>query len=192
MTSSRIDVLTAASVTENRPRAFNRGVAVVIMELDKPRARVAVVGRCRSAFERTRATTEWPFARASRTISRPVPPVAPKQEPSCSISILIGVNVAVHAVTAFWAAAKTSCADVEPATCSVPSTPRSIHPAFTASYISSAGAVSALRDADLLERFRPPCTRDCKGFHVEIQDFTQLLRDFIRGDHRTKLDDALP
>jgi hypothetical protein len=30
------------------------------------------------AFERTRATTEWPFDRASRTISRPVPPVAPK------------------------------------------------------------------------------------------------------------------
>src|SRR5882724_6744600 len=30
----------------------------------------------------------------------------------------------------------------------------------------------ALRDAELLERFRPPCTRDCKGFHVEIQDFT--------------------
>jgi hypothetical protein len=50
----------------------------------------------------------------------------------------------------------------------------------------------ALRDAELLERFRPPCTRDCEGFHVEIQDFTQLLRDFIRGNHRTKLDDALP
>ena len=50
----------------------------------------------------------------------------------------------------------------------------------------------ALRDAELLERFRPPCTRDCKGFHVEIQDFAQLLRDFIRGDHRTKLDDAMP
>ena len=31
----------------------------------------------------------------------------------------------------------------------------------------------ALRDAELLERFRPPCTRDCKGFHLEIQDFTQ-------------------
>ena len=51
---------------------------------------------------------------------------------------------------------------------------------------------AALRDAELLERFRPPCTRDCKGFHVEIQDFTQLRRDFIRGDHRAKLDDALP
>ena len=50
----------------------------------------------------------------------------------------------------------------------------------------------ALRDAELLERFRPPCTRDCKGFHVEIQDFTQLLRDFIRRDHLAKLDDALP
>jgi hypothetical protein len=68
-------------------------------------------------------------------------PVAPKQEPSCSISIFIGVNVAVHAVTAFWAAAKTSRADVVPAMCSVPSTPRSIHPAFTASNISSAGPV---------------------------------------------------
>ena len=32
----------------------------------------------------------------------------------------------------------------------------------------------ALRDAELLERFRPPCTRDCKGFYVEFQDFTQL------------------
>src|SRR6185312_2560148 len=50
----------------------------------------------------------------------------------------------------------------------------------------------ALRDAELLERFRPPCTRDCEGFHVELQDFTQLLRDFIPADHRTKLDDALP
>ena len=35
-------------------------------------------------------------------------------------------------------------------------------------------------------------TRDCKGFHVEIQHFTQLLRDFIRGDHRTKFDGAMP
>jgi hypothetical protein len=53
----------------------------------------------------------------------------------------------------------------------------------------------AFRDAELLERFRPPCTRDCKGFHVEIQDFTQLLRDFIRGDYRTKvmrLDPLIP
>jgi hypothetical protein len=37
----------------------------------------------------------------------------------------------------------------------------------------------APRDAELLERFRPPCTRDCQGFHAELQDFTQLLRDFI-------------
>ena len=50
----------------------------------------------------------------------------------------------------------------------------------------------ALRDAELLERFRPPSARDRKGFHVKRQDFTQLLRDFTRGDHRTKLDDALP
>jgi len=35
-------------------------------------------GRSALAFERTRATTEWPFARASRTISSPVPSVAPK------------------------------------------------------------------------------------------------------------------
>jgi hypothetical protein len=41
------------------------------------------------------------------------------------------------------------------------------------------------------ERFRPPCTRDRKGFHVKLQDLTQMLRDFIRGDHRTKLDNAL-
>ena len=26
----------------------------------------------------------------------------------------------------------------------------------------------ALRDAELLERFRPPCTRDCKGFYVAL------------------------
>src|SRR5271156_2733601 len=50
----------------------------------------------------------------------------------------------------------------------------------------------ALRDAELFEPFRPPCTRDCKGFHVELQDFTQLLRDLIRADHRTKLDDEMP
>jgi hypothetical protein len=54
------------------------------------------------------------------------------------------------------------------------------------------GSGVTLRDAELLERFRPACTRDCKGFHIEIQDFTQMLRDFIRGDHRTKLDGALP
>jgi hypothetical protein len=47
-----------------------------------------------------------PFARASRTISRPVPPVAPKQEPSCSISIFIGVNVAVIVL---WEASDRVC-----------------------------------------------------------------------------------
>jgi hypothetical protein len=94
-------------------------------------------------------------------------------------------------VAAFCAASNTSRADVVPATCSVPSTPRSIHPAFTASNISS-GSGAALGDTELLERFRPLCTRDCKGSYVKLQDFTQLLRDFVRGDHRTKLDDALP
>jgi hypothetical protein len=39
----------------------------------------------------------------------------------------------------------------------------------------------ALRDAELFERFRPLRTRDRKGFHVKIQDFTQLLGDFIRA-----------
>ena len=34
----------------------------------------------------------------------------------------------------------------------------------------------ALRDAELLERFRPPCTWDRKGFYVECQDLTQLRR----------------
>jgi hypothetical protein len=53
------------------------------------------------------------------------------------------------------------------------------------------GSGATLRDAELLERVRPTCTRYCNGFHVEIQDLTQLFRDFIRGDHRTKLDDAL-
>src|ERR1700679_1937624 len=49
-----------------------------------------------------------------------------------------------------------------------------------------------LRDAELLERFRPPCTWDCKGFHVECQDLTQLSGHFIRAYHRTQLDDAMP
>ena len=101
-------------------------------------------------------------------------------------------RVPVHAVTAFWAAAKTSRADVVPATCSVSSTPRSIHTCIHGLKHFFGRSGVAPRDAELLERFRPPCPRDCKGFHVEIQDFTQLLRDFIRGDHRTKLDDALP
>ena len=75
-------------------------------------------GRSRArALERTRTTTEWPFAWASRTISRPLPPVAPTQEPLCLNSIFIDVNVVIHAVTAFWAAAKTSRADIVPAMC---------------------------------------------------------------------------
>jgi hypothetical protein len=50
----------------------------------------------------------------------------------------------------------------------------------------------ALRDAELLERFRPPCTWDRKGFYVECQDLTQLSGHFIRAYHRTQLDDAMP
>src|ERR1700727_3051798 len=38
----------------------------------------------------------------------------------------------IYALAAFRAASNTSRADVVPATCSVPSTPRFIHPAFTA------------------------------------------------------------
>ena len=38
------------------------------------------------------------------------------------VPCVLGVNAAVHALTAFWAAAKTSRADVVPARCFVPST----------------------------------------------------------------------
>ena len=41
----------------------------------------------------------------------------------------------------------------------------------------------ALRDAELLERFRPPCTRGCKGFYVECQDITQLTGHLLYGRH---------
>jgi len=68
-------------------------------------------------------------------------PLRPKQESSCSISNFIGVNFAFHVATAFWAAAKTSRADVVPATCFVPSTPSAVHPVFTASNIGRAGPV---------------------------------------------------
>src|SRR5579863_9469951 len=54
------------------------------------------------------------------------------------------------------------------------------------------GSSVALRDAELFERCRPPCTRDCKGFYVEFEDFTQLSSHFIRAYHRTQLDDAMP
>ena len=97
-----------------------------------------------------------------------------------------------YALAAFCAASNTSRADVVPATCSAPPDSE-VHPSCVHGlkhFFGRSGV--AIRDAELLERLRPPCTRDCKGFHVEIQDFTQLLRDFIRADHRTKLDDALP
>ena len=55
----------------------------------------------------------------------------------------IGVNVTVHAVTAFWAAAKTSprYRTSYPLRAPCPRLRGSIHPAFTASNISSAGPV---------------------------------------------------
>jgi hypothetical protein len=43
----------------------------------------------------------------------------------------------------------------------------------------------ALRDAELLECFRPSCTRDRKRFYVERQDLTQLFGYFIGTYHRT-------
>ena len=54
------------------------------------------------------------------------------------------------------------------------------------------GSSVALRDAELLERFRPASTRECKGFHVESEDFTQLSGYFIRAYHRPQLDEAMP
>ena len=50
------------------------------------------------------------------------------------------------------------------------------------------GSGVALRDAELLERFSHACTpRTAKAFTSRIQDFAQLLRDFILRDHQTKL-----
>ena len=58
---------------------------------------------------------------------------------------------------------------------SVPSTPRSIHPAFTASNISSAGPVWPFGMPECSSAFRPPGTRDCKGSHLESSGLhTQL------------------
>ena len=95
----------------------NEGTLVTGIALDH----VCSPGGSRArAFERAGATTEWPFAGPRGRSAVRFRRLHPKQEPSCWISIFIGVNVAVHAVTAFWAAAKTSRADVVPATCSVP------------------------------------------------------------------------
>jgi hypothetical protein len=50
-----------------------------------------------------------------------------------------------------------------------------VHPSRVNALTHFFGSSSvALRNAELLERFRPPCTWDCKGFYVECQDFTQL------------------
>ena len=68
-----------------------------------------------------------------------------------------------------------------------------VHPSRVNALIHFFGRPSvALRDAELLERFRPPCTWDCEGFYVECQDFTQLSGHFIRAYHRTQFDDAMP
>ena len=96
---------------------------------------------------------------------------------------------ASYALAAVRAAANTSRADVVPATCSAPSTPRS-HPTRVhrlEHFFGRSGA--ALRDTELLERFRPfPHAGLRKGnLHLEIQDFTQLLRHFIRGDHQNQV-----
>ena len=68
-----------------------------------------------------------------------------------------------------------------------------VHPSRVHAFKHFFGRSSvALRDAELLERFRPPCTRDGKGFYVAFEDFTQLFRHFIRAYHRTELDNAMP
>ena len=91
-----------------------------------------------------------------------------------------------YALAAFCAAANTSRADVVPATV-LRILGSEFHPSRVHGlkhFFGRSGV--ALRDAELLERFRPPCTRDCKRFHVKRQDVTQLLGDFIRADHRTQ------
>ena len=113
-----------------------------------------------------------------------------KQEPSCSI--FIGVNVAVSR-------RHGPLGRREDVACGrrtryvLRTRDSEVHPSCIHGLKHLFGRSGvAPRDAELLERFRPPCTRDGKGFHVEIQDFTQLLRDFIWADHRTELDDAPP
>src|SRR5580698_1906655 len=54
-----------------------------------------------------------------------------------------------------------------------------VHPSRVYAFKHFFGRPSvALRDAELLERFRPPCTWDRKGFYVECQDLTQLSGHF--------------
>ena len=68
-----------------------------------------------------------------------------------------------------------------------------VHPSRVNALIHFFGRPSvALRDAELLERIRPGGTRECEGFYIEFQDFTQLCGHFIRAYHRTEFDDALP
>ena len=142
------------------------------VERDLIRTRTAE-GRTREiegdAFERTRATTKWPFARASRTISRPVPPVAPKTRtfmfdldlPWCERRGsrrhgLLGRREDVACGRRTRYVLRTLNSEVHPSC---------IH--GLKHFFGRSGV--ALRDAELFERFRPPCTRDCKGFHVETR-----------------------
>ena len=50
----------------------------------------------------------------------------------------------------------------------------------------------ALRDAELLEGCRPIGPRDSEGLDFALHDIAKLCCDFIRADHRTKFDDAMP
>ena len=68
-----------------------------------------------------------------------------------------------------------------------------IHPTRVDALVHLLGRPSvAIRDADLLERFRPACTRNCKGSYVKSQNLTQLGGHFIRAYHWTQLDDEMP
>ena len=84
----------------------------------------------------------------------------------------------IYALAAFCAVSNTSRAEVS--RLHAPYLEAEVHPSCIHSlehFFGRSGV--ALRNSELFERFRPACTRDCKGFHVEIQDLTQLLRDFI-------------
>ncbi len=94
-----------------------------------------------------------------------------------------------YALAAFRAAANTSRADVMPRHV-LRILGSKVHPSRVHGlkhFFGRSGV--ALRDAELLERCRPAGARDCEGFHVDV---AQLRGDFIRADHRTKLDDAPP
>ena len=92
----------------------------------------------------------------------------------------------------FCASANTSRADVVPATCSVPVIPRSIHPEFTASNISSAAPVWPFGTPDCSNASAHPARGTAKAFTSRFRTCTQLFRHFIRAYHRTELDNTMP